>query len=202
MNNTEIAGKIIALREADLCLREKLLQKGRLNAAGYAPEMAALHTKNADTLDEIIEQIGYPSADKVGKEASQAAWLVIQHAIGNPDFMRKCLRLLEEAVRKGQGDPKHLAYLSDRIATLEGKPQLYGTQFDWSENGKLQPQPFDSTEAVNRRRLAVGLHTIEEQTRLIQQRAEAEGQSPPEDWEQRKQEMDTWRASVGWIAGK
>ena len=46
------------------------------------------------------------------------------------------MKLLEVAVSENKADPKNLAYLTDRVALFEGKPQLYGTQFDWDENGE------------------------------------------------------------------
>jgi len=49
-------------------------------------------------LNDIIEKIGYPTVEKVGEEASEAAWLIIEHSIGQPNFMRKCAELLEKAV--------------------------------------------------------------------------------------------------------
>ena len=138
MNRKDIATRIITLKDADLRLRDQLLQTGQLND-GYHEEMARLHHHNADTLSTIIDEIGYPTAGKVGEEASEAAWLVIQHAIGCPAFMKKCAGLLKEAVDKNQANPINLAYLTDRIAVFEGKPQPYGTQFDWDENGVLSP---------------------------------------------------------------
>ena len=49
---------------------------------------------------EIINATGYPTIDKVGKEASEATWLIIQHSIGQPEFMKKCAKQLEIAVMK------------------------------------------------------------------------------------------------------
>lgn len=123
MDYSEIAEEIIALQDADLKLRSELLQKGQMND-GYNPEMEAMHNRNADILDKIIDQIGYPTIDKVGKEANEAAGLVIQHAIGKPKFMKKCVVLLEKAVNENKVNPKHPAYLTDRIAVFEGGPQL------------------------------------------------------------------------------
>jgi hypothetical protein len=51
-------------------------------------------------LNKIIDEIGYPTIEKVGKEASEAAWLVIQHAIGQPHFMKKCVKLLKNAANQ------------------------------------------------------------------------------------------------------
>ena len=193
-----IAEKIIELKNTDLTLREKLAKSGELSE-GYNEEMKLLHNKNANILNEIIDTIGYPTIDKVGKEANEAAWLIIQHSIGQPEFMRKCAALLENAVKENRADVKSLAFLTDRIAVLEEKPQLYGTQFDWDKFGNLTPNPFDDLNKVNERRKSIGLNTIEEQTEIIRARVKSENQSPPKDIEKRKQEIDQWKMNVGWI---
>lgn len=197
MDYKSIAEKIIELRNADLALRDKLMQSGKLSE-GYNEEIKDLHNINAKTLNEIIDTIGYPTTDKVGKEASEAAWLIIQHSIGHPDFMRKCVKLLEDAVSENKANSKNLAYLTDRVEVFEGKPQLYGTQFDWDENGELSPNAFDELNKVNERRKSIGLNTLEEQTEIIRIQAKRENQSPPTDFENRKQEVEEWKRNVGW----
>jgi len=198
MNYKKIAKKLINLKNADLKLRDKLIQNGQL-FEGYNKEMEALHNRNAEILNDIIETIGYPTIDKVGKEASEAAWLVIQHSIGQPDFMKKCAQLLEIAVSQNNADKKNLAYLSDRIAVFEGKQQLYGTNFDWDENGKLSPYLYDDLVKVNQRRKAIGLNTLEDQTSILRKQTKSENHAPPADFEKRKKEFDDWRRKVGWI---
>lgn len=197
MGHKGIAKRIILLKKADLTLRDELVQRGVL-WDGYNKEMEDLHVKNAKTLENIIIKIGYPTIDKVGKEASEAAWMVMQHAISLPAFMKKCLKLLEEAVSEGKANPIQLAYLSDRISVYEGKPQLYGTSYDWDENGELNPQPFDDVAKVNQRRKLLGLKSVEEQTRDMRRRVEAEGEGTPANYEKRKNEYDEWRKKVGW----
>lgn len=199
MKHQKIAAQIIALKNADLKLRDHLIQSGQLND-GYNKEMEALHNSNATELQEIIDNIGYPTINKVGTEANEAAWLVIQHAIGQPKFMKKCAELLAEAVEDNEANPKQLAYLSDRIAMFENEPQQYGTQFDWDQHGNLSPLPYDNLDQVNQRRSTIGLNTLEEQTALIRERAELENEIPPADFQKRKIEMDQWRRSVGWIS--
>lgn len=198
MNYESIAETIIALKNADLACRERLIQNGQIGQ-GYHEEMKYLHNKNASILNDIIDTIGYPTINKVGTEASEATWLVIQHAIELPEFMKKCVLLLEKAVDENKADPKMLAYLTDRIAVFEEKPQLYGTQFDWNEKGELSPSLFDDLTKVNQRRKAVGLNTLEEQTLIIRKQAQAENQIPPIDYEKRKQEVIEWKRNVGWI---
>lgn len=198
MNHSEIAQKIIDLKNNDLELRESLKQNGLLGE-GYNDEMAKLHDKNAMILENIIDMIGYPVADKVGKEANEAAWLVIQHSIGRPKFMRKCARLLENEVKNKNADPQHFAYLSDRIAVLEGKPQLYGTQFDWDSSGLLNPDRFDDVSKVNERRKSIGLNNVQDQTLVIRDQAKNENQLPPADYQKRQKEIYEWKKSVGWL---
>lgn len=198
MDYKSIAKKIIDLKNADLALRIKLIESGQISE-GYNEEMKDLHNKNAKILNDIIDSIGYPTIDKVGKEANEAAWLVIQHSIEQPEFMKKSAELLKRAVRENKADLKSLAYLTDRIAVFEGKPQLYGTQFDWDENGNLSPNHFDDLTKVNERRKSLRLNTLEEQTEIIKKQAKNENQSPPINFEQRKQEVEEWKKNVGWI---
>lgn len=193
-----IAKKIVALKDKDLRLRDKLIEEGKLSD-GYNQNMETLHIANAQALEKIITEIGFPSISKVGKEASEAAWLIIQHAISLPNFMKKCAELLRESVERGDGNVINLAYLTDRIAVYEGRLQFYGTQFDWNEDGQLVAQPYDELDLVNQRRAAVGLNTLEEQTKIIEKRAREERQSRPADFERRKIEYDKWRNKVGWI---
>jgi hypothetical protein len=197
MDYKSIAEKIIDLKNADLALRSKLVQSVQ-RSEGYNEEMKDLHNRNAKILSDIIDTIGYPTIDKVGKEANEAAWLVIQHSIGQPEFMKKSAELLKSAGDENKADPKSLAYLTDRIAVLEGKPQLYGTQFDWDKHGNLSPNLFDDLNKVNERRKSIGLNTIEEQTEIMREQVKSENQSPPKDFEKRKQEIEQWKKNVGW----
>ena len=195
---SEIAERIIRLRNADLDLRARLLATGKLNE-GYHPEMEELHCSNALILEGIVDRIGYPTAGKVGKEASDAAWLVMQHAIGLPRFMKKCLDLLERAVSAGEANGILWAYLSDRIAVFEGRPQRFGTQFDWDEEGQLSPNPVDDPAQVDRRRRSLHMNTLAEQTAIMRQRAKEEGQTPPADLTRWRREAENWKRSVGWL---
>ncbi|MBT0812883.1 hypothetical protein KIH41_16470 [Litoribacter ruber] len=198
MELPDISAKLIGLKKADLKLREKLVKSGKL-FQGYNEEMRSLHKINGDILMEIISEIGYPTIEKVGEEANEATWLVIQHAIDQPQLILLCEKLLKTAVEEGQAEPIHLAFLTDRIAVLQNKPQLFGTQFDWGPNGELHPNHYDDLILVNERRKAIGLNTLEEQTDIIRKRAAQENQIPPDNIEARKNEMEKWKREVGWI---
>jgi hypothetical protein len=192
-----IAKQIIALKDADLNYRDKLIAQKKLSE-GYDSQMEYIHIHNAEQLDAIIDKIGFPTVAKVGREAHEAAWLIVQHAISKPSFMRKCLQLLNDCAQEHPEDAIARAYLSDRIAVLEAKPQRYGTQFDWDDNGVLSPNAYDDLAQVNKRRLQLGLNTLEEQTALLRAQAKEENQTPPNNILQRRTEVKLWKKRVGW----
>ncbi len=201
MEYPDIAQKIIERKILDDALRQKLIDNHQLGD-GYNAEMEKLHIENAWFLNEIIDNIGYPTIHKVGEKANHAAWIIIQHAISLPNFMRKCAQLLEIELPNHKEEWKHFAYLTDRIAVFEGKAQLYGCCFDWDENGLLSASLLDDVFLVNQRRKSIGLNSIEEQTEIIRNRALTENHFPPKNLDQRKKEYDDWRTKVGWIPKK
>lgn len=117
--HNHIAKELVEMTQYDLQVREELLKEGKLSP-GYNPDMEHVHKKNAERLDEIINSIGYPTKSIVGEEASQSAWLIVQHAISMPVFMKKCYALISEADDKIS--TQNLAYLYDRICYFEGRP--------------------------------------------------------------------------------
>lgn len=134
----------------------------------------------------------------MGDDGADAAWSILQHAIGHPDLQRRCLPLLKDAVASGDINPAHPAYLEDRICVLEGRPQRYGTSFDWDENGELNPHPLQDPERVDAYRASVGLEPLAQRIAEARRRAATECETPPADFARRQQEMDAWARSVGW----
>lgn len=187
---------VLNLLEADFKLRDQLLKQGILSE-GYNPEMEKLHIKNAEVLEDLIRTLGFPFEDIAGKEIAEATWVIIQHSISKPNFMKFCLQKMNENLSKS--NKIHLAYLTDRICVFENKPQLFGTQYDWNENGELVPNDYDSINLVNQRRLDLGVNTLEEQTKNIQEQCNLTGEKPPKNWTQKQEEYLLWKKKVGWV---
>ena len=110
-------------------------------------------------LKKIIEKHGWPGYNMVGKEAAEAAFLIVQHADKDFTFQKMALQLLQKAVSIRDADPKHMAYLIDRVKVKENLPQIYGTQINWV-NGRPQPFPIEDEENVDERRIEVGLDSL------------------------------------------
>lgn len=124
--------------------------------------------RNAARLKEIIDQVGWPTISKVGYDASQAAWLLVQHAYAEPEFMQHCLELMKQA-DEGDVTPANIAFLEDRLLTMAGEPQIYGTQFRNDGNG-WKPFPIADPEHVDERRATIGLGTLAENEAQIKAR--------------------------------
>jgi hypothetical protein len=97
----------------------------------------------------------------VGPDAADAAWLVLQHSVGDPAVMRRGLALAQAAPAEDV-DPAQVAMLEDRVRVHSGLPQRYATQFDWDADGVLSPYPTEDQEGVEARRRAVGLPPLAE----------------------------------------
>ena len=126
--------------QIDESMREELSRTGEL-FVGYHPKMAEVHRQNSRRLNEIVAHHGRPDECAVGKDGSEAAWLIVQHAIDQPDFQRRMFVYLQNAAEQGRVESWQPALLEDRIRSLEGRPQKYGTQFDWDESGEMSPYP-------------------------------------------------------------
>ncbi len=182
--------------EKDYETRARLVHEGAL-FDGYNAEMEAVHLENAALLEQVFDAIGWPDRGRLEDDGAAAAFLILQHAISRPDVQRRGLALMLDAIPRGDANMMDAAYLSDRIAVFEGRPQLYGTQFDWFD-GALSPAPIADPDDVERRRASVGLPPLAEVTAYHRANAVEEGQGPPRDIKARKAGFEAWARRVGW----
>ena len=197
--NEALRQTLLKLQQKDHDTRTRLVNEGTL-FEGYNETMAAVHEENARQLEGIIEQWGWPGHSLVGEDGAHAAWLISQHAISQPAFQRKCLKLIREAVQKGEMLKKAEAYLTDRICFNERRPQVYGTIFDWDQDGNLNPWTIEQEGGVDIRREIAGLPSLEQTIQEMQTQAKKEGNTPPTNYQTRQQEIEQWAKKVGWIA--
>jgi len=198
MTHDVVREKLLALVAEDDRVRAELAADGTL-FDGYNARMREVHERNAAALETILAAHGWPGFAVAGADGAAAAWRIAQHAIGLPAFQRRCFRLLEEAVAKGDADPKHLAMLDDRIAFNERRPQKYGTQYDWDETRKMSAWHLDDPAEVERRRAALGMKSMAAQEAAVGDGSAEWKEHVPRDWHARQREIEEWARSVGWI---
>lgn len=192
MNET-LRSELLEMIDEDDRVRARLAADGSL-FAGYHPEMEAVHRRNAARLREVVTRLGWPGRTLVGEDGAHAAWRILQHAIGEPDLLRATLPLLQVAAARDEASAAEVAMLEDRIRVSEGRPQRYGTQLDWNDDGTAMVPMVGVEEAdtVDARRRAVGLPPM--QWRHPPPPEEA----PPRDMAARRAEQEAWAIRVGW----
>src|SRR3954466_3397948 len=181
--NAALRQELLAMAEEDQRVRAELAADGSL-FDGYHPVMQAVHDRNAARLTDIIEQHGWPGRSLVGEDGARAACLVLHHAIGHPALQRRGLELLRQAVAEGEAPALEAAMLEDRIAFFEGRPQRYGTQYDWTDDGELAPWTIEDEEGVDERRREAGLPPVAESTRRVREGTAGGGEKRPQDWKE------------------
>lgn len=189
--------ELLDMAEEDLRVRADLAADGSLYR-GYDARMRAVHDRHANRLARILSEQGWPDEARVGPDGAYAAWLIAQHAIAQPAFQRQALSALTAAASRGGVPAWQAALLEDRIRTFEGRPQRYGTQFDWDAAGQLNPLPIEDPACVDVRRQAVGLRPLDEELQLQRAALAQSTERPPTDWRARQRERDAWLREVGW----
>jgi hypothetical protein len=162
---------------------------------GYDPRMEALHRDNAGQLRELIERFGWPNEHLAGHEGAEAAWLVAQHSIAEPEFMRTCRALLEKEVGSGTVPFWQYAYIDDRIRVFEGNPQRFGTQVELTPEGPTLCE-IEDPESLHERRHEAGLEPLAERLKSMRNQPRPTGI----EFAARKEAERKWRLKVGWCS--
>jgi hypothetical protein len=150
--NQPLGNELLQMAEIDQAMRMKVIN-------GEAEWDSSVDEASQARLMEIVDTSGWPTISKVGAEASHAAWLLVQHA-PSLAFMEQCLELME-GLPSGEVSPANIAYLKDRVLMINGRPQIYGTQFQGM--GKdMHVYPIEDAEHVDERRASVGLDSFAE----------------------------------------
>lgn len=168
--NEALRDELLAMQAHDLDTRQQLVDSGELFTTdqSYHPVMKAVHEANNKRIKQILDQYGWPGYTLVGQEGSEAAWLIIQHAVLDPEMQRSALSMMKDAVDKGDSDPIMMAMLHDRVLMLEGKPQVYGTQHVVDpDTDQLIPYQIENPKAVDSLREQVGLEPLAIQTKEL-----------------------------------
>lgn len=116
--------------------------------------------RRTQRLVEIVDEYGWPGLSLVGKDGEDAAWTIAQHSDLDPEIQARFLDELRAAFEQGEASPGNLAYLEDRVAVAQGKPQTYGTQVGCGPDGPAPATPIADEAGVEKRRKEAGLDPL------------------------------------------
>lgn len=157
-----LQAKLLVLYEDDQSIRQQYISAQK-KFGHQSKQVDSLRTIMIDKdsinlikITEILDKYGWVGADKVGGQANQTLFLVIQHS--DLKTQQKYLPMMREAVKIGNANGSALALLEDRVALGEGKRQIYGSQIGYdNETNKSFVLPLEDPDNVDKRRAEVGL---------------------------------------------
>lgn len=150
----------------DQAIRDSAFGPGGAIDTVMAREMERIDRDNTTWLKAEIAAHGWPSRERVGESASNAAFLIVQHATHDPAFQAAMLDTLTAAWGRAEVDGQSYALLYDRVQSQAGRKQRYGTQAKF-EKGGIVFDPMEDSSKVDSLRQTVGLGTLADYRRVL-----------------------------------
>jgi len=170
LKEPEYAKKLLRLIIKDQALDYYIHQaRSYFMAQGNAPQWyypvgaykQQITNENYGTMQQLIEEYGWPKYSAVGKIAADAPLLVINHHESD-SVRKKYLARIKQSCLDKEGSCMEFAKIQDRILVNEDKLQIYGMQFRYNEKRDLEPFPIIDPEYVDQRRTEIGLEPLKE----------------------------------------
>jgi len=120
-----------------------------------------IDAENTAYVKKLIEEVGWIDGRRFGKEASNTAFLIVQHS-GDLRLMLTALPEIEKDVKTGQADGQGFALLYDRTQIMLGRPQRYGSQLARNSNGQVQMLPLEDRSKVDEFRQSLHMQPLAE----------------------------------------
>jgi hypothetical protein len=107
-------------------------------------------------LKKLVKDNGIPTVAQVGESGVHWTWLLVQHADDDLQFQISAQPIFAQRQEAGELPADDLAKLTDRVLLAAGKPQRFGTQFDWY-SGQFTPKGAAKIADIEANRQALGL---------------------------------------------
>jgi hypothetical protein len=130
---------------------EERMDAGKAMAAAIDPVDEA----NLAELRKLLPKQGWLRRQEYGERATNAAFHILQHS-DDIELKKRLLPHMQAAAMAGDIEGVDYAAMFDRIATSEGRPQRYGTQFRCLD-GETVPYPLEDPAIVERLRAELKL---------------------------------------------
>jgi hypothetical protein len=157
VTNPKLRDELLAMRDESERIRREWIAHPKDEA--IPAELKALDEQHVARLTAIIDQVGWPTIRMVGPTASTAAGLIMQQA--PLAVQEKYLDIMKSAAANRDLSWALVATAIDRVRIGQGRPQLYGTQYD-TTSGHFGPLPIEDPANLEARRREAGMTTMAE----------------------------------------
>lgn len=154
--NTALKIELLDRGHRDQAVRDSVFGKGTEFDSAAVRWMQRVDVENTQWLKDLVAREGWPTTAKVGAEASNSAFLILQHATHDPGFQRMMLDTISQGYARGEVDGQSYALLYDRVTVQAGGKQRYGSQAQL-RNGRIVFDPIEDSSKLDSLRATVGL---------------------------------------------
>jgi hypothetical protein len=146
----------------------------------FVNRMVELDAKNLMFLKALVRDKGIPTVDQVGENGVRWTWLLVQHASRGLQLQTTVLPMFVKRYEAGELGGDDVAKLTDRILVAQGKPQRFGTQFDWL-SGQFEHHPAAEVAQIDAHRQELGLMPMSDYACMMNARSKnlASGEGSP-----------------------
>ena len=162
----ELKQRLMDMAKRDQAVRTPEYRSGEVSEVLVRNQQQVDHQLTSE-LKEIVARKGWPTISLVGLEASESAAVVLIHSKDHV-FQRDMIPQLDRLARNREILPWNVAMLTDKILISEGKPQRFGTQWQWAK-GVWKMMPVQDKADLDNRREAYLLVPITEYKKIISQ---------------------------------
>lgn len=121
-----VKAKLRQMVKADQGIRTKM-NPAKMDEKSWA-KVIEVDKENTKILKAILNIYSWITISEFGAEHDNNTWLLVQHADQDIEFQKEILGKLEKLYLTKKTDPRNYAYLYDRVAVNQNKPQKFGTQ--------------------------------------------------------------------------
>lgn len=166
--DNELRTELLAMRDRDQKAREDCPTGNQdEQMMCYANIAESVDKPNTQRLEEIVRRVGVPDAKMVGEDGVRAFFLVLQHS-PSLDLKKKSANGIKKAFEAKVLSAMDYANFTDRLLVHLGKPQVYGSNFEFKE-GKLVMSRTKDLRNLDARRKKLGLPPIAEYARVLKE---------------------------------
>lgn len=152
---------LVVRREIDQRLRQALMAATtEEQSREFGAKLRLVDEDNTAFLKAWIADHGWPQISEVGDKVAFNSWLLAQHADHDPAFQEDVLQRMAVLVEKGEAKAKEYAYLWDRVAIAQNRPQRYATQ-GACQGSHWEPADLEEPEQIEARRAEMGLGSLD-----------------------------------------
>lgn len=165
--------ELMRMRSKDQDIRKRLFEDQNFQSLPVeqqeklAKQMNETDAALTARLKQIVEEKGWPTIPLVGEDASKAAALILVHT---PDhvWQTSLLPALEHLAEQDMITGDDIAPIVDRMLKAEGKPQRFGTYFDFKD-GVMTMWPVEDPAHLDELREQYQLPPMDEYKKLMAQ---------------------------------